>query len=295
MKLNILKFFFSLTLFVIIIRISNINLNDNFINVNNFTILLFTTLLALIVISIRNNVIYNFNNKLKFKEIFIFTIRAWSLSNFFFSGVSELLKIFFFKMLSKNQILSFILIEKFITLFTLTLIITTVCFLFYFITNDYFFFYTTFYLIILLLVLLIVFEKNFFLSFYPYLNILSYDFDFSKKKFFTLKKNLKISLAIILLHFLSFTSFVLILFFSNLNISIFHLFILYFIHYLSGLFQIFPSGIGIRELSFFVVANTINLDVEKVVHLSIVFTSFNIFFSTLILVLIYIFSRLKFI
>jgi uncharacterized membrane protein YbhN (UPF0104 family) len=294
MKFNILKIFFSLTLFVIIIRISNINLGDNLIRVNNFTILLFTTLLALIVISIRNNIIYNFNNKLKFKEIFIFTIRAWSLSNFFFSGVSDLMKLFFFKKLSKNQILSFILIEKFITLFILTLIITTFCFWFYFITNDYFFFYTTFYLIILLLVLLIFFKKNFFLSFYPYFNIFNYDLYFSKK-FFTLKKNLKISLTTILLHLLSFTSFVLILFFLNFNISIFHLFILYFIHYLSGLLQIFPSGIGIRELSFFAVANTINLDVEKVVHLSLVFTTFNIFFSILILVLIYIFSRLKFI
>ena len=294
MKFNIFKIFFSLTLFVIIIRISNIDLNDNFIKVNNFTILLFTTLLALIVISIRNNIIYNFNNKLKFKEIFIFTTRAWSLSNFFFSGVTEFMKLFFFNKLSKNQILSFILIEKFITLFTLTLIVTTVCFWFYFISNDYFFFYIIFYLIILLSVLLIFFKKNFFLSFYPYFNIFNYDFDFSKR-FFTLKKNLKISFTIILLHLLSFTSFVLILFFLNFNISIFHLFILYFIHYLSGLLQIFPSGIGIRELSFFVVANTINLDVEKVVHLSLVFTTFNIFFSILILVLIYIFSRLKFI
>ena len=294
MKFNILKIFFSLTLFVIVIRISNIDFKDSFINVNNFTILLFTTLLSLTVISIRNNIIYNFNNKLKFKEIFIFTTRAWSLSNFFFSGVSEFMKLFFFKKLSKNQILSFIIIEKFITLYALTLIITIVFFCFYFITNDYFFFYTTLYLIIFLLVLLIFFKKDFFLSFYPYFNIFNYDFDLSKK-FFTLKKNLKISFAIVLLHLLSFTSFVLILFFSNFNISFFHLFILYSIHYLSGLFQIFPSGIGIRELSFFVVANTINLDVEKVVHLSLVFTTFNIFFSILILVLIYFFSRLKFI
>jgi uncharacterized membrane protein YbhN (UPF0104 family) len=294
MKFNILKIFFSLTLFVIIIRISNIDLNDSFIKVNNFTILLFTTLIALIVISIRNNIIYNSNNKLKFKEIFIFTIRAWSLSNFFFSGVSEFMKLFFFKKLSKNQILSFIIIEKFITLFTLTLIITIIFFCFYFITNDFFFFYTTLYLIIFLLVLLISFKKDFFLSFYPYFNIFNYDFDFSKR-FFTLKKNLKISFTITLLHLLSFTSFVLIIFFLNLDISFFHLFILYFIHYLSGLLQFFPSGIGIRELSFFVVANTINLDVEKVVHLSLVFTTFNIFLSILILVLIYIFSRLKFI
>jgi uncharacterized membrane protein YbhN (UPF0104 family) len=294
MKFRIFKIFVSFALFVIVIRISNIDLKDSFIKINNFTILVFTTLLALIGISLRNNIIYNFKNQFEFKKIFIFTIRAWALSNIFFSTVTEFMKFFFFKKFSKNQILTFIIIEKWITLTTLVLIITIVFFWFYLITNDYYFFYMFFYLIIFLLILFISFTKNFFLKFCPYLNILNYDFVFSKT-LYDWKKYFKISLITILIHFLSFISFFFILFFLNFHLSISQLFILYFVHYLSGLFKIFPGGIGIRELSFYVVANTINLDLEKIVRLSLFLTTFNILFSILILVLIYIFSRFKFI
>jgi len=146
MKFNIVKIFFPLILFVIIIRISNIDLNDSFINVINFTILLFTTLLGLITITVRNDIIYNYKNQLKKKEIFIFTIRAWALSNFFFSGVSDLMKLFFFKKLSKNKIFSLIILEKFMTLLVIVLVIIIANFLLYLITKDFFFYLNIFFL-----------------------------------------------------------------------------------------------------------------------------------------------------
>ena len=294
MKISIFKIIFSLTLFFIVIRLSNIDLNDSFINVNNFTILLFTTLIGLIVISIRNHIIYNSNNQFKLKEVFIFTIHAWALSNFFFSGVSDLMKLFFFKKISKMQIFSFIMIEKYLNISILVLIIIIANFLLYLITKDYFFYLNIFYLIIFLLILFILFRNNFFLKFFPYFNILNYDF-YSSKKLYDLKKYLKITSTIILIHFFSFTGFFLVLLYLNIKISALHIFILYFVNYLSGLFQIFPSGLGIREFFFYIVATAINAEVEPIVHLSLVFTTFNIFFSILILVLIKIFSRYKYI
>jgi len=96
-----------------------------------------------------------------------------------------------------------------------------------------------------------------------------------------------------LIHYLSFTGFFLIIHYLNVKISTINLFVLYFIKYLSGLFQLFPSGMGIREFLFFAVASTMNLDVETMVHLSLVFTTFNISFSIFILVLVKIFSHFK--
>jgi hypothetical protein len=165
-------------------------------------------------------------------------------------------------------------------------------FLLYLITKDFFFYHNIFFLFFFLLIFLISFKKNFFLKFFPYFNIFYYDF-YSIKKFYHLKKYLKITATVILIHFFSFTGFFLIIHYLNIKISAIHFFVLFFINYLSGLFQLFPSGMGIREFLFFTAASTMNLEVETMVHLSLVFTTFNISFSILILFLIKIFSHFK--
>ena len=92
----------------------------------------------------------------------------------------------------------------------------------------------------------------------------------------------KIFLINLLIHFVSFCNLYLILTILKIKLSFSILLLLYFFYYLSGIFQIFPGGLGIRELLFFLLSNIANLNTDDLLNLSIFITSFNIIFSIII-------------
>ena len=73
----------------------------------------------------------------------------------------------------------------------------------------------------------------------------------------------------------------------KLEFNLLTLLIIYFFYYLSGVFQIFPGGLGIRELLFFILSQVSYVNAADLINLSIFITSFNIVFSLLIYFIIY--------
>jgi len=285
MKSNvILKFFFAICLFIAVIKFSKTNIHLNYFNYKIFLILLFSLFLSIFLISLRVNIIYNTTSHFKFYQLFLFNIYTWSLSNFFISGTTEVLKIFFFKNINKTVLFSYIFLEKTIVIFSS--VILTILYLIILSYTNVLNFNLTYLIIIFFLVIyffLILLKLNFIVQKIPYLNILSFNLykiieSFSKSSF------LLLVLVNAGVHLVSFFNLFLILLLLKIKLDFLILLILYLFYYLSGILQIFPNGLGIRELLFFFLANLANLNSDNLINLSIVITSLNFLISSIIII-----------
>lgn len=279
-KLNILKFFFSLSIFFVVIKFSEIKIKFNYFTLEAFLILTIFLLISFFFIFLRTNIIYNYNKLLSTKKLFFFTMYSWSATTLLISGVSEYIKFIFFKRIGLSIFMSLLFFEKIVNLLTIFIFIFAIVFIlgeynFFFSINKYIFFF------IFLLFIYYLFKNNFFLQKIPYLNFINYNF---KKilNYQTYNSLFKIFFCNIILHFLSFFSFFQIILFSEIKIDFKILLLLYFTNYISGLFQVFPGGLGIRELMFIILSNITDSDQNVFLNLSIFLTSFQIFAAIII-------------
>jgi uncharacterized membrane protein YbhN (UPF0104 family) len=278
-KLNILKFFFSLSIFFFVIKFSKIKINFNYFTLEAFLILTIFLLTSFFFISLRTNIIYNYNKLLSIKKLFFLTIYSWSATTLLISGVSEYIKFIFFKRIEWSIFISLLFFEKILNLFTIFLLIFVIVFIlsednFLFSINKYIFFF-------FLLFVYYLFKNNFFLQKIPYLNFINYNFKqiLNNQSYISL---FKILLCNIILHLLSFFSFFQIILFLEIKIDFKTLLLLYCINYISGLLQIFPGGLGIREFMFIILSNITNSDQNAFLNLSIFLTSFHILAAIII-------------
>ena len=279
-KLNILKILFSLSIFFAVIKFYKIKINFNYFNLEAFLILTIFLLISFFIISLRTNIIYNNNKLFSIKKLFFLTIYSWSASTLLISGVSEYIKFVFFKRIGWSNFISLLFFEKILNLFTIFLLIFVIVFIlsednFLFSINKYIFFF------IFLLFIYYLFKNNFFLEKIPYLNFINYNFKqiLNNQLYIGL---FKILLCNIILHLLSFFSFFQIILFLEIKIDFKTLLLLYFTNYISGLLQVFPGGLGIREFMFIILSNVTNNDQSVFVNLSIFLTLFHIFAALII-------------
>ena len=279
-KLNTLKFFFSLSIFFVVIKFSEIKIKFNYFTLEAFLILTIFLLISFFFIFQRTNIIYNYNKLLTTKKLFFLTIYSWSATTLLISGVSEYIKFIFFKRLGWSFFLSLLFFEKILNLITILIFIFLIVFIFgennfFFFINKYIFFF------IFLLFTYYLFKNNFFLQKIPYLNFINYNFK-NVLNYQTYNSLFKIFFCNIILHLLSFFSFFQIILFFEIKIDFKILLLLYFTNYISGLFQVFPGGLGIREFMFIILSNLTNSDQNVFLNLSIFLTSFQIFAAIII-------------
>lgn len=286
-KLNTLKFFFSLSIFFVVIKFSEIKIKFNYFTLEAFLILTIFLLISFFFIFQRTNIIYNYNKLLTTKKLFFLTIYSWSATTLLISGVSEYIKFIFFKRLGWSFFLSLLFFEKILNLITILIFIFVIVFIFgennfFFFINKYIFFF------IFLLFTYYLFKNNFFLQKIPYLNFINYNFK-NVLNYQTYNSLFKIFFCNIILHLLSFFSFFQIILFFEIKIDFKILLLLYFTNYISGLFQVFPGGLGIREFMFIILSNLTNSDQNVFLNLSIFLTSFQIFAAIIIYFCLYYF------
>ena len=279
-KLNILKLFFSLSIFSVVIKFSEIKIKLNYFTLEAFLILTIFLLISFFFIFLRTNVIYNYNKLLSTKKLFFLTMYSWSATTLLISGVNEYIKFIFFKRLGWSNFMSLLFFEKILNLLTIFIFIFVIVFIlgeynFFFFINKCIFFF------IFLLLIYYLFKNNFFLQKIPYLNFINYNFK-NIINYQTYNSLFKVFFCNIILHLLSFFSFFQIILFFEIKINFKILLLLYFTNYISGLFQVFPGGLGIRELMFIILSKTTNSDQNVFLNLSIFLTSFQIFAATII-------------
>jgi uncharacterized membrane protein YbhN (UPF0104 family) len=289
MKLKVGKLIVSLSFFFVAIKLSNISLNLDFYNFKIFLGILFFTSISLFAISLRTQIIYNYNRFYKFISILIFNLKSWCLTNIFFSFTADIMKIFYYKNLRKENIFSFIIIEKFINLISILCLFIFVTYLIYY-KQEYKFIYINLFISFLIVFILIIFKFSFYLKFLPYLNFIDYALTETKKNF-SFPRYISVFFINIFIQLISIIGFFFVFYILNIKISIQDFLILYLFHYLSGLIQLFPSGLGLREFLFYFSSNFINLKLDILISLALIFTITNILISILILVCIYFFKR----
>ena len=279
-KLNILKIFFSLSVFFVVIKFSEIKIKFNYFTLEAFLILSIFLLISFFFIYLRTNIIYNYNKLLTSKKLFFLTIYSWSATTLLISGVSEYIKFIFFKRIGWSIFISLLFFEKILNLITIFIFVFLIVFIlgeynFFFFINKYIFFF------IFLLFIYYLFKNNFFFQKIPYLNFINYNFK-NILNYQTYNSLFKIFLCNIILHTISFFSFFQIILFFEIKIDFKILLLLYFTNYISGLFQVFPGGLGIREFMFIILSNITDSDQNVFMNLSIFLTSFQIFAATII-------------
>jgi len=289
----ILKFFIAVSLFIAVIKLSRTNIHLNFFNYKIFLVVLFSLLISIFLLSLRINIIYNKTKYFKFYQLFLFNLKAWSLSNFFISGTSEVLKIFFFKNLNKTLLFSYIFLEKSIVIFSSVILII----LYFIILScinilNFNLIYLIIFFFLVIYFYLILLKLNFIIQKIPYLNILSFDLNKIIDSFS--KSNLLLLVLVNAgVHFVSFFNLLFILLLLKIKLDFLILLILYLFYYLSGILQLFPNGLGIRELLFFLLATFANLNVNNLLNLSILITSLNFLISASIIIIIISINLLK--
>jgi len=202
-KLSILKFFFSLSIFFVVIKFSEIKISLSYFTLEAFLILTIFLLISFFFISLRTHIIYNYSKLLSVKKIFLLTIYSWSTTNLLISGVSEYIKFIFFKRIGRSIFISLVFFEKILNLLTILIFIFAIVFILgehNFFINKYIFFF------IFLLFIYYLFENNFFLQKIPYLNFINYDFK-NILNYQTYNSLFKILFCNIFLHLISFFSF----------------------------------------------------------------------------------------
>ena len=120
----------------------------------------------------------------------------------------------------------------------------------------------------------------------PYFNLINFNLNIIIKSFL-MKDFILLILTNISLHLVSFLNLYLILTTLNIEFNLYILSTIYFVYYLSGLLQIFPGGLGIRELLFFILSQISYINGQDLINLSIFITSLNIIFSFLIYFIMY--------
>jgi len=278
-KLNILKILFSLSLFLVVIKLSEVKIKFNYFTLEACLILTIFLLISFFFIFLRTDIIYNYNKLLSKKKLFLLTIYSWSATNLLISGVNEYIKFIFFKRIGWSIFMSLLFFEKILNLLTIFIFIFVIVFFieynFFFFINKYIFFF------IFLLFIYYLFKNNFFLQKIPYLNFINYSFK-NILNYQTYNSLFKIFFCNIILHVLSFFSFFQIILFFEIKIDLKILLLLYFTNYISGLFQVFPGGLGIREFMFIIFSNMTDSDQNVFMNLSIFLTSFQIFAAIVI-------------
>lgn len=245
-------------------------------------ILFFSLCISILIISLRTHIIYNKERSISFYNLCIFNFFGWCINNIFIAGTNELLKIFFFRKLGKINLLCYIFIEKSTTAITLFFLINIYLFLLYYLN---FLPYRLFNILLIFPSLIFfcyfIFKNNFFIQSVPYLNLISFNLNIIIK-LFLMKDFFLLFLANITLHTVSFFNLYLILTTLNIEFNLYILLVIYFVYYLSGVLQIFPGGLGIREFLFFILSLVSYINADDLINLSIFITSLNIIFAFLI-------------
>ena len=287
-KISFLKLFLGLSLFFIVIRFANVNIHLNYLNFKIFLSLLFSLFFSITLITLRTNLVYNTKKILNFYQLYLFNIYSWSLNNIFISAISEIFKFNFYRKISKINLVSYIFLEKITVIFSLIILI-----IFYFLFLFYLNLLTInlIYLIIIIFLSLLIFycafKSNFLLQRIPYLNLFNFNLNTSIKTLSSVDY-FKLILINLCIHLVSFLNLFIILSILKIKLSLIILLFFYFFYYLSGIFQIFPSGLGIRELLFLFYAYKQNLNTNDFLNVSVTITSFNIFLSFVINVFLFI-------
>ena len=277
------KFFLSLFLTIIIIKVFNINIKSFFLSIKISHIFLLTIsfLASYIFSSLRFMFILNiFNENIRFSRSFVLTIYQNLFNSLSVSGSGEVVKYF-----KKNNINSFdmgfsIIIEKISgILASLSIIILSSIYLFLTIEDQKIFF--SIILLIVILFSIITYFTKFFqkIPYYYYI-----------KKMYYVKNNLKLFFLVLFfslfLQFISILSYV-ILFKLNYveNINFFLLAIMVPIINLLSAIPLSFSGIGIRDISAILLLSLLNILPEQSLYVTYVIGVFSILFSISILLI----------
>jgi len=281
-NLKLTKIIFSTLLFIFVMQIANVKIHFQFYTIKSILILFLSLCISILIISLRTHIIYNKEGSISFYNLTLFNFLSWCLNNIIIAGTSELLKIFFFRKVGKINLLCYIFIEKLIPVINLFFLISIYIFLLYYLNSlSYRLFNILLIFSLLIFFCYFIFKNNFFIQRVPYFNLINFNLNIIIKSFL-MKDFFLLFLANISLHAVSFFNLYLILTTLNIEFNLYILLTIYFVYYLSGVLQIFPGGLGIRELLFFILSQVSYINGDDLINLSIFITSLNIIFSFLI-------------